>query len=163
MNIGWVIPCRYVEIHDNLATIVGAGIDTLWVQEIPSQIQLWLAIRLTALAEEFTEDQQHATVTRIKDPSGNVVSEMKGEFSVGAESAKPDYLVGVTLPALVQIEVSEEGTYALELEFDDAWTSLPVHVVHGQPGLCMDSLGRRSGLERGRVTGSASRLVRVDG
>lgn len=134
MNIDWAIPCRFVEVHDNLATIVGAGIDTFWVQEIPSQIQLWLAIRLTALPEEFTEDQQHATATRIKDPSGNMVSEMKGKFSIGAESARADYLAGVTIPALVQLEVTEEGTYALELEFGDAWTSLPVHVVHGTPG-----------------------------
>jgi hypothetical protein len=29
LNIDWVIPCRYVEVHDNLGTIVGASIDTI--------------------------------------------------------------------------------------------------------------------------------------
>ena len=34
MNVDWVIPCRYVEVHDNLGTLVGAGIDTFWVPEL---------------------------------------------------------------------------------------------------------------------------------
>ena len=33
MNIDWVIPARHTEIHDNLATIVGGGIDR---QAVPS-------------------------------------------------------------------------------------------------------------------------------
>jgi hypothetical protein len=97
MNIDWIIPCRYVEVHDNLATIIGGGIDTFWVEELPSTIQLLLAIRLTGLSEEFTPD--HSTATRIKDPSGNTISEMKGEFAIGAESERSDFQAGVTLPA----------------------------------------------------------------
>ena len=30
MNVDWVIPCRYVEVHDNLGSMIGAGIDTFW-------------------------------------------------------------------------------------------------------------------------------------
>ena len=35
MKIDAVIPCRYVEVNDNLATIVGAGTDTFWISEEP--------------------------------------------------------------------------------------------------------------------------------
>lgn len=133
MNIGWIIPCRYVEVHDNLATIVGGGVDTYWFQEFPAQIHLMFAIRLLGMAEEFTEDQNHPTVTRIKDPNGNMLSEMKGEFAIGANVARPDYLAGVTVPIAMGFEVAEEGTYAVEFEFGDAWQSLPIHVSLGQP------------------------------
>jgi hypothetical protein len=92
-----------------------------------------LAIRLTALPDEFTLDQKHPTTTRIKDPSGNTLSEMSGEFSVNADSARPDYLAGVTIPVAIQLEVTEEGTYAIECEFGDAWKSLPIHVAQGVP------------------------------
>ena len=45
MNVDWVIPCRYVEVHDNLGTIVGAGIDTYWIPELPTTMQVVLAIQ----------------------------------------------------------------------------------------------------------------------
>jgi uncharacterized protein DUF6941 len=134
VNIDWVITCRYVEVHDNLATIIGAGIDTFWFEDLPTTLQVLLAIRLTGLAEEFTDDQMHTTATRIKDPDGNTISEVKGELVVGVEQRQAEYLATITIPAAVQLEVTEEGTYAVELEFDDAWKSLPIHVVHGTPG-----------------------------
>ena len=37
MNVDWVIPCRYVEVHDNLGSMIGAGIDTFWVPELPAR------------------------------------------------------------------------------------------------------------------------------
>jgi hypothetical protein len=118
VNIGWAIPCRYVEVHDNLATIVGAGIDTFWFEELPSTVGL---------------DQEYATANRIKDPNGGTVHEATGTFALQADSAKPEFLAGVTLPVALQFEVSEEGTYAIEFEFGDAWASLPMHVVVGNP------------------------------
>jgi hypothetical protein len=120
-------------VHDNLATIVGAGIDTFWFAELPAPLQLMLAIRLVGLAEEFTPDQQHPTATRIKDPRGETLSEMAGTFAIGAQSARPEFLAGITLPAALQFEVAEEGSYAIECEFGGASKSLPLHVVQGLP------------------------------
>jgi hypothetical protein len=51
MNIAWVIPCRFVEIHDNLSTIIGGGIDTVLASSLPTEVQLMLAIRLHAMAD----------------------------------------------------------------------------------------------------------------
>lgn len=90
-----------------------------------------VAIRLIGLAEEFTTDQTRPLANRIKDPSGNVLDEATGEFAIGAESARPDFLTGVIFPTGLRFEAPEEGTYAVEFEFGDAWTSFPVHVVHG--------------------------------
>ena len=135
MNIDWAIPCRYVEVHDNLGTIIGAGIDTFWFADLPAQLQVALAVRLVGLPDEFTLDQQHTARNVVRDPSGEVVTEVGGEFTMEAESARADWLASVIAHVVVQFEVSEEGTYTIELNVDDASSSLPIHVVHGQvPG-----------------------------
>jgi hypothetical protein len=134
VNLDWVIPCRYVEVHDNLGTIVGAGIDTYWVRELPTTIQVVLAIRLLAMADELGEAVQHTAVNRVRDPRGEVVSEVGGEFAMGGgDAARPDWLTGIMVNSLVQLEVTEEGTYTIEHEVDGSVESLPIHIVHGPP------------------------------
>jgi hypothetical protein len=132
VNIDWVIPCRYVEVHDNLGTIIGAGIDTFWVPEIPSPIQVLLAIRLLALSDEL-DGRPHAAVTRIRAPGGDVVSEVGGDVSIGAANAHAEWLNGIMVAGVVQFEASEAGTFMIEFEVDEASESLPLHVVHGLP------------------------------
>jgi hypothetical protein len=134
MNLDWVIPCRYVEVHDNLGTIIGAGIDTYWVRELPVTINVVLAVRLLAMAEELSEDVPHTGVNRVSDPHGDVVSEVGGEFRMGGGAdSNQDWLSGIMVSSIVQVEVTEEGTYTLEHEVDGSTVSLPIHVVHGPP------------------------------
>ena len=92
-----------------------------------------VAIRLVGLAEEFTAEQTHSTSTRIKDPAGKTISEVAGEFTVAAESARPDFLTGVTIPAAVRFEVDQEGAYAVEYEFGESGKTIPIHIVMGSP------------------------------
>jgi hypothetical protein len=108
LNIDWVIPCRYVEVHDNLGTIVGAGIDTFWVPELPSPIQVLLAIRLLALADEL-DGEPHVATTRIRSPLGEVISEVGGEISAGAEAPNAEWLNGLMIAGVVQFEAAVEG------------------------------------------------------
>ena len=96
MQIDWVIPCRFAEVHDNLATIVGGGIDTFWLPELPGLVQVFLAIRLTATPDELEADTPHKTANRIKDPRGELMSETQGEIRIAGEAARPDWLVTVT-------------------------------------------------------------------
>lgn len=135
MNIDWVIPCRYVEVHDNLGTIIGAGIDTYWVPEFPAPIQVLLAVRLLAMAEEIEqgEKQKHAMTNRVRDPRGDVLSEMGGKFSVSAVATNPDWLTGIMAATAIQFEAAEEGTYTIDHLVDNASASLPIHVVEGLP------------------------------
>jgi len=134
VNLDWVIPCRYLEVHENLGTIIGAGIDTYWLAELPQTIAVVLAIRLLATAEELEESVQHRAINRVRDPHGEQISEVGDEFAMGGgEPARPDWLTGIIVPSLVQIEVTEEGTYTIEYELDGSSKSLPIHVVHGLP------------------------------
>src|SRR4051812_48778199 len=99
MNMEGGIPCRFVEGHDNLATIVGAGIDTFWLPQDPRVVGVMFALRVTAMADEL-EGSAHRMLERIRDPEGNVVHEMEGEFGAQAQGAveNPDWLQGISLP-----------------------------------------------------------------
>jgi hypothetical protein len=49
-------------VHDNLATIIGGGIDTLWLQDLPAPIQVPLAVRVLATSDELAGGQEHPFV-----------------------------------------------------------------------------------------------------
>lgn len=135
MNVSWIIPCRYVEVHDNLATIVGAGIDTYWVPTLPVPIQVPVAVRIEALPEELAPDVQHTVRNILTGPDGSVLSDLTdtGAFGGGQVVERPDYLQGVALATVVQFEAEQEGTYQFEHMVDDSSASAPIHVVQGPP------------------------------
>ena len=85
------------------------------------------------MAEELGPDQKHTASRRVRDPSGNVVSEVGGELAAAGEAARPEWLAGIMLAASVQFEATEEGAYMLEQLVDNASTELPIHIVHGLP------------------------------
>jgi hypothetical protein len=134
VNIDWVIPCRFVEVHDNLATIVGGGIDTFWAAELPTRLQVILAVRILAMADEVGDpDVKHTVANKIRSPQGEIIGEGTLEIGVGGESARPEFLIGLSLPIVITFEAAQEGTYAVELAIDQSEKSLPIHVVHGLP------------------------------
>jgi hypothetical protein len=133
VNIDWVIPCRFVEVHDNLATIVGAGIDHFWLPDLPGQLQVLLAIRLLAMTEELDPAVPHPIRNVIRDPQGELLFEQASDFAIGGQSARPEWLAGIIIPAGITFQVAEEGTYTVEFSIDDASKSLPIHVVQGLP------------------------------
>ena len=133
MNIDWIIPCRYLEVHDGLGTIVGAGIDTYWLPELPAPIQVLLAVRLLATPEEITSAEPHVAGNRIRKPNGDILTETRGEVMLEAEVTRPGWLVGATIPVILQFDATDEGAYMIELDVDDASKSLPIHVALGEP------------------------------
>lgn len=134
MNIDWIIPCRFVEVHDNLATIVGGGIDNFWIPAEPRVVQVMFAIRLTAMPDELG-GQTHSMVNEIKGPGGAVIHRIEGELGAQSdgEILNPGWLQGLTLPAGAQFQADEEGTYTVTHRFDDSEHSLPIHVHHSMP------------------------------
>jgi hypothetical protein len=133
MNVDWVIPCRYVEVHDNLGTMVGAGIDTFWVPELPAPIQVMLAVRITATAEELSPGIQHVLRTLVSDGTGEVVFEATLEFEADADTSQTEWLNSMVMPTVVQFEAAEAGTFQLEQAVDGDSQSIPLHVIEGAP------------------------------
>ncbi|MDP2711048.1 MAG: hypothetical protein Q8O56_07495 [Solirubrobacteraceae bacterium] len=137
MNIDWIIPCRYAEVHDNLATIVGAGIDTWWFPTLPATVQVGIVVRLLAASDELGPDHTHTVRNIIRDPSGGPLSDLGGPFQVGttaeADSARTEWLNGVALVTMIQFEATEPGTYTFEHIVDESSKSVPLHIAIGPP------------------------------
>lgn len=147
MNIEWAIPCRYVEVHDNLATIVGGGIDHHWIgppPEVPPEalaagapqpvrgVQFGLAVKLAATEEEIEES--HNIVSRVRAPDDTVVYEQTAELNVqGVQILQSGWLMGIILPMIVQFPAPSEGTYTCSVLVGNSESTFPVHVVHGFP------------------------------
>jgi len=135
VNVDWVIPCRFIEVHDNLGTLIGAGIDTFWVAALPTEIQVPMAIRLSGLPEELHPDVPHAARNIIRGPDGSTLGDEAAQFTIGSQAAveRPEWLHGVLLHTLVGFTATEDGTYTFEHIVDDSSMSVPLHVVHGPP------------------------------
>lgn len=133
MNIDWVIPCRYAEVHDNLGTIVGAGIDTWWVPQLPAVIQVAVAVRLLAMADELGEDHEHTVRNIISGPSGQVLSDLGSSFAAAGPEVRTEWLNGLMLMTMIQFEAAEEGTYTFEHVVDESSKSIPLHIALGPP------------------------------
>lgn len=133
MNIDWVIPCRYAEVHDNLGTIVGAGIDTWWVPQFPAVIQVAVAVRLLAMADELGEDHEHTVRNIISGPSGQVLSDLTSGFAAAGPDYRTEWLNGLMLMTVIQFEAAEEGTYTFEHVVDESSKSIPLHIAAGPP------------------------------
>ena len=137
MRIGWVIPCRYVEVHQNLATIVGAGIDRVWLPELPppEPVGILCAVRVVASHEEIDDEPpdepEHTLVNRVYDPSMKVISELTQPFALGG-TFEPQMEPAVILPIGVMFEPSEEGLHTIEIAADDRGFSVPFTVAIGQ-------------------------------
>jgi hypothetical protein len=131
VNIDWVIPCRYVEVHENLATMVGAGVDIWRLIELPQTLQVQVAVRLLATSMELEERIEHPLRSVILDPSGAIIEELESQLEVGGDGVgHPEYLSDVIMAIAMRFEVTEPGTWHFELSVDDSAYRVPMHVEY---------------------------------
>jgi hypothetical protein len=134
LRIDWAIPCRYAEVNDNLATIVGAGIDNIYAPTLPAPVRVVIATRFVAPLDELGEDNQHAVSCVARDAALNEVGEVSGTLAVPVpEGAREEWLLGIHMPLAVQFEAAVEGTYTLEIKVDEDAQQLPLHVGNVPP------------------------------
>lgn len=137
MNIDWIISCRYAEVHDNLATIVGAGIDTWWVPTLPSPIQVCFVIRLLATGDELGPEHKHTVRNILTGPDGQLLSDLNDTFQVAtaaeAAGARTEWLNGIALVTIIQFEAAQPGTYTFEHIVDGSSKQVPLHIALGPP------------------------------
>lgn len=137
MNLDWIIPCRYAEVHDNLATIVGAGIDTWWFPALPAHVQVIAVVRMLATADELGPKHEHTIRNIVRDPEGQTLSDLSNPFVAGtdaeAEGARAEWLNGIAGVIVIQFPVAQPGTYTFEHIVDASSKQIPLHVVEGLP------------------------------
>ena len=130
MRIEYAILCRYAEVNNNLATIVGAGIDTTAVPQLPTPIQTMLAIRAVCPPDEMPGT--HHLRCYVEGPDGARIGDsLDAEIEVAGEAPAQEWLANMMFAFGVQWEVATEGTYTIHASVDDADYPVPMHVVLG--------------------------------
>jgi hypothetical protein len=134
LRVDWVIPCRYVEVNDGLATVVGAGVDHYTVPSLPTPLQVPTAIRLVGLPD----DEEHRLNITILSPLMESATDepMFVTFRTQKNALLPDGWESATLiPAAVVFMASAEGAYTFTVEVDGSSKSIPIRVKAADSGV----------------------------
>jgi hypothetical protein len=134
-RIDWAIPCRYAEENGGLGTIVGAGIDAILISSLPANIGLLIALRIVLAEDEF--DTPHELTFTLRDPSMNEVATISAQLDGFQPNPlrEPGWEAGNFLPTAHQFQVSEAGTFTVEILLDDrSQHTIPI-LVRQQPAL----------------------------
>lgn len=127
MRIDWAVGCRYVEVHNNLGTLIGAGADTLTVAAVPAGVGLMAAVRICFLDHELGV---HTLSTQILGPDMEPVGQpMGGQLELAGEAHKqPGWEGKIVVPVGVQWRAEDAGVYTIVFSLDDKTFDLPVIV-----------------------------------
>ncbi len=129
MRVDWAIPCRHVEVHDNLATIVGAGIDHIWLPSVPAPVQVSLAIRLVFVPDELDPAVPHNLRVAAISPDRQTLAEVDGALNVAVPpGVADDWLRGLHVPMVIQFMAESEGRYSLEITVDGHTMGVPMNI-----------------------------------
>jgi hypothetical protein len=132
LQVQWAIPCRYVELAQGGATIVGAGADIAVLPQLPVPAQLIFAVRYVGSPEEF-DGSAHPMGCRIFDPHGNALGEQSTVLTAEAAQLVPGYVFEMIVPTAVVLEVKEYGTHRFQFFIDDDTLNVPMHCVSEIP------------------------------
>ena len=116
MRVDWAILCRFAEVDDGLATIIGGGIDTFTVPSLPALLDLVMVVRLVGSPEET----EHQLAIRLVDPElKQVGKELRATFSgTPNPEALPGWEAGVILRVAAGFPAPVAGPYTLEIAVD---------------------------------------------
>jgi hypothetical protein len=127
VQIRWLVMARYVEVHDGLGTIIGAGVDGILVQELPADVVVNMALRVVGRAEEWA--QFHVTA-QVSGPDLETVFEHAYPFGIsGVTVADERFDPAFTLPLAVVFPAHAEGLHTITLEVDGGSASTMVGVT----------------------------------
>jgi hypothetical protein len=115
-RVDWLIPCRYCEVNNGLATIIGGGFDTEGGHEFPGPAQVTLAIRLLGLPD----DRSHNLTVKVEDPGlQEVGAPLHFPFTAAKEPQHlPGWEINIVLTALVLFTATDEGSYTITADVD---------------------------------------------
>lgn len=134
MRIAWAVPCRYAEVVENVAHILGGGISVVHVPEVPTTVGLFVALCIGGSEHELGEDQQHIVSARALNPAHEeILPQLDIPFAAphwgpaGGEST-------FVLPLQPVMPISEFGLHMLEFNIDGrSTTTVPINVVEALP------------------------------
>jgi hypothetical protein len=130
VHVQWAIPCRYVEVQQTGAVIVGAGTDLAVFPNLPTPAQMNFAVRYVGLADELDGETEHPIACRIFDPQNELLGEQRATLKASAIMRVPGYVAELIVPTTLVLEVKQYGTYRVEFSIDDCQpVNVPLHCL----------------------------------
>jgi hypothetical protein len=130
MKVDWAILSNGAELRENLAYVLGGGIDTVNTPQVPTAFMG--AVLLRFLVHRSEAGRAHKATLRIVEQDGREIARLEAQFGVNAMT--PDFPVEWEIPAMFAInlhglQLQREGEYAIEILGDDTYlTSLRFRV-----------------------------------
>jgi hypothetical protein len=131
MRFAWAIPCRYAEVVNGMATIVGAGANVYTVPagKLPAPLAVMVVTQLAGGEDEL--EVEHHLRGQVLGPdmeSAGDPLEVQGLRIPVGEHKPPGWEATLIFTIVMQWVVKEPGTYTLELAIDDRTTTVPILV-----------------------------------
>lgn len=121
MEVAWALPCRFAEATpDGTATIVGAGIDSVWTPEVPADVGVFLIMRIAGPSYEFEE--AHTLAVKLIDPERDEQEVLTAGFGPVHElppQHHPGLDTGILVPAAIGWPAEHFGLYTLDIVLDE--------------------------------------------
>lgn len=118
LRVDWAILCRYVEVNNGLATIVGAGIDQYGVQSLPATLDMALAVRLVGLPDEVDHTIEISVLDPLMQPVGTPIPEQTFTLNPPLPDFPAGWEMNVPLVLQLHIEVGDPGPYTIDIKVD---------------------------------------------
>jgi uncharacterized protein DUF6941 len=110
--------------------MIGAGADSLWVAEVPSDVGTFLMMRIAGAPYEFEEE--HRFGIKLIDPERDEQELLESGFGPMDElppSYEPGIDPGILIPAAIGWHAEHFGLYTLEVHVDGKRNrSIPIRI-----------------------------------
>lgn len=113
-----------------MSNILGAGIDTTFVPELPRPIGVMISLRAVGSVDEMVGEMV-SLHCHVEAPDGTLAG-FEVDHEVGpleAPQARQDWPFAVVFAFGVQWQAETEGTHMIHLRVNDQYDALPMHVV----------------------------------
>jgi hypothetical protein len=120
MRVDWVILCRYCEIGEGGATIVGGGIDAMTVPVVPAPVQVMVAVRLVGQEGEVQGTMQHRITANVLNPAmEQITPPFEATFTAQrGPQHPPGWEASAIIPMMHRFLAETEGAYTINIAVD---------------------------------------------
>lgn len=120
MKVDWAVPCRYAETPgDGTATMLGAGIDSMWLDEIPAEVGFFLMLRITGADYEFESEIKLEVRLVAPDQDESTILKMGLSMSEMPPLKLPGMDPAMLLPTVMAWEATDYGLHTLDVFIDE--------------------------------------------
>jgi hypothetical protein len=117
-ELDYALLCDYVRVDRGTAAVIAAGIDTVYLAEVPGGRQIGLLLRVTFTRNE--SGRPHRLEVIVQDEDGERLVQIEGVITPEwKEGLPPGWLTGALAGFNFGVPLPRYGVYSMEILIDD--------------------------------------------